>query len=302
MWLELQIFGFRALWSPYYFIFMLVLAGIYYFLTGPGRHRFTDSERPDVSQQVYFYGGLLLLYIIKGSPIDLLTHIIFTSHMVQMALYCYLLPILFIKGIPAWMWKKVFDAPIIRSVLKLLTKPLIALLLFNGLFSLYHLPVVFDYVKANEIAHAAIVTVLLFAAFCMWLVVFPPIEQLHKLSPILKIGYIFANGVLITPACALIIFADTTIYSTYTENGAWFQAMSLCVPGDVLSGLSSLKMSGPELFSPLPLLEDQQLGGIMMKVAQEIIFGVMIAKIFFGWFNKERYSIDPLPANAPQDS
>ncbi|MYL70839.1 cytochrome c oxidase assembly factor CtaG [Halobacillus litoralis] len=299
MWLELQIFGFRALWSPYYFVFVLLLSALYFYITGPGRKKGTD--RPSAFQQVMFYSGMLLLYIVKGSPVDLLGHIMFTAHMTQMAIYYLLFPILVIKGIPIWIWEKVFAVKGLKSVLHLLTRPLISLLLFNGLFSMYHMPGVFDYAKSSDLAHTVITTIILFVAFCMWIAVFPPLERLDRLSPILKIGFIFANGVLITPACGLIIFAGAPLYETYSEAGAWMQAMSLCVPADVLNGLSS-NLSGPNYFTPMPLIEDQQLGGIIMKIAQEIIFGAIIAYIFFSWFNRERDTIDPLPSQVQTES
>jgi putative membrane protein len=163
------------------------------------------------------------------------------------------------------------------------------------------MPVVFDYAKSSDLAHTVITTIILFVAFCMWISVFPPLERLDRLSPILKIGFIFANGVLITPACGLIIFAGSPLYETYSEAGAWMQAMSLCVPADVLNGLSS-NLSGPNYFTPMPLIEDQQLGGIIMKIAQEVIFGAIIAYIFFSWFNRERDTIDPLPSQVQTES
>ncbi|RWZ60727.1 cytochrome c oxidase assembly factor CtaG [Halobacillus fulvus] len=299
MWLELQIFGFRALWSPYYFLFVLLLAAVYFYVTGPGRKKGTD--RPSVAQQLMFYSGMVLLYIIKGSPVDLLAHIMFTAHMTQMALYYLLFPILIIKGIPVWIWRTVFDTKGLKRTLRILTKPLISLLLFNGLFSIYHMPAIFDFAKSSELAHGVITTVILFTAFGMWVSVFPPIEELDRISPLLKIGFIFANGVLITPACGLIIFAGTPLYETFSESGAWVQALSLCVPGDVLNSISTT-LSGPSYFTPIPLIEDQQLGGIIMKITQEIIFGSVIAYIFFSWFNKERYSVDPLPSQVPGES
>ncbi|MYL48832.1 cytochrome c oxidase assembly factor CtaG [Halobacillus litoralis] len=299
MWLELQIFGFRALWSPYFFVFVLLLSALYFYITGPGRKK--GTVRPSTFQQMMFYSGMLLLYIVKGSPVDLLGHIMFTAHMTQMAIYYLLFPILVIKGIPLWIWEKVFAARGIKSVLNLLTRPLISLLLFNGLFSMYHMPVVFDYAKSSELAHTVITSIILFIAFCMWISVFPPLERLDRLSPILKIGFIFANGVLITPACGLIIFAGAPLYETYSEAGAWMQAMSLCVPADVLNGLAS-NLNGPNYFTPMPLVEDQQLGGIIMKIAQEVIFGAIIAYIFFSWFNRERDTIDPLPSQVQTES
>ncbi|KGX88577.1 cytochrome c oxidase assembly factor CtaG [Pontibacillus litoralis] len=292
MWLEIQIFGFRALWSPFYALFVIALGVLYYLLTGPWRKKFGDVDRPTVSQQVTFYAGLVLLYIIKGSPIDLLSHIMFTAHMMQMALYYILFPTLIIKGIPEWMWRKLFSAPIIAPLLNLLTKPLISLLLFNGLFSLYHYPAVFDFAKTSVVAHAVITTGILFAAFIVWMPIFPPIKEKDTMSPVFKIGYVFANGVLLTPACALIIFSTEPLYSTYTDASAWMSALSLCVPGDVLGTLS---LSGPQIFSPMPVLEDQQLGGIIMKVTQEVVYGIYIGMIFFPWFLKEQDKIDPLP-------
>lgn len=298
MWLELQIFGFRALWSPYYMLFVLAISLVYYLITIKYKDKFTNEGYPEKNEIISFYSAMFLLYLIKGSPIDLLSHIMFTAHMVQMALYYLVFPIMVIKGVPEWVWRKIFSIPVVKQILGLLTKPLIALLLFNGLFSMYHLPVVFDFAKANPFAHAFITSVILFAAFCVWWPVFTPIKEQNNMQPLLKMGFIFANGVLITPACALIIFSEAPLYTTYSETGGWIQALSLCVPSSVLSGLS---LSGPEMFSPLPVVEDQQLGGILMKIVQEIVYGFVLAKIFYTWF-KEGDKIDPLPVTGATES
>lgn len=296
MWLELQVFGFRALWSPYFFLWVLFLAVIYFLVTGRYRYKFGGTEKPSGKQQIYFYLGLLLLYVVKGSPVDLLTHITLTAHMIQMAIYLLIFPILMIKGIPEWIWKKVVYAPVIKPAFKLLTKPIISMLLFNGLFSLYHIPVIFNFAKSSQFAHTSISTILLIAAFIVFVPLLSPVKELDKLSPLLKIAYILANSVLITPACALIIFANTPLYASYTQDGSWLQALSLCVPGDVLQGLAP-NLSGPEVFTSMSTMEDQQLGGIIMKIMQEITYGVILSTIFFRWFNqKDVRKVDPLPA------
>ncbi|WP_066192815.1 MULTISPECIES: cytochrome c oxidase assembly factor CtaG [Gracilibacillus] len=291
MWQDLSIFGFRALWSPYFAIFVACLGILYYIIF----IRRQDDKKATISQIKFFYGGLLLLYVIKGAPIDLLSHIMFTSHMLQMALYCLLFPILIIKGLPKWVWERIFSLPVLGFVLRILTKPLIAILLFNGLFSIYHIPVVFDFAKANEWAHTSISLILLVSAFIMWWPIFTPIKEMDTMSPLLKIGYMAGNGMLITPACALIIFSMVDIYTTFGATGSWVQALALCVPTDILDGLT---LSGPEMFSPIGVLEDQQLGGIIMKITQEIIYGAVIAKIFFPWFNKGTDKVDPLPQHS----
>ncbi|RLL45212.1 cytochrome c oxidase assembly factor CtaG [Oceanobacillus piezotolerans] len=297
MWLELQIFGFRAMWSPFFFVFLLGIGIAYHLITGPYRKRFGGQEKPNRNQKVSFYLGLLLIYIAKGSPVDLLSHIMLTAHMTQMALYLIITPILIIKGLPVWIWRNIIEAPFVGSFLRFATKPIISLLLFNGLFSIYHIPVIFNFSKSAPVAHTTIHVILLIAAFVMWLPLLAPIKEFDHLKPILKVGYIFVNSVLITPACVLIIFSSVPLYAAYTQDGAWLTALSLCVPGDVLNSIST-QLNGPETFSPLSVMIDQQLGGIIMKVIQEIAYGSILASILFNWFKEDGNKIDPLPANS----
>lgn len=294
MWLELQIFGFRALWSPYFLIFIVGLAVAYYLITTVYRKKLGGSNKPSGKQQAYFYIGLLLLYLVKGSPIDLLSHIMLTAHMIQMAIFYFIFPIFIYKGIPKWIWERVVDFKYVKPIFTFMTKPLIALLVFNVLFSIYHMPAIFDFSKASQFAHSSISVILLIFAFIMWWPIVSPIKEMDTLKPLLKMAYLVASAAIITIACALLIFASNPVYSAYTSEGAWLQALSLCVPGDVLDGLQ-FTLSGPEMFSPLSIMEDQQLGGIIMKFVQEIVYGILLARIFFKWFSKRNLKVDPVP-------
>lgn len=82
------------------------------------------------------------------------------------------------------------------------------------------------------------------------------------------------------------------MYATYTDGEMWLKAMELCVPGSTLSGLTNI--SGPELFTNMPAQEDQQLGGVVMKLIQEIVLGVMLARVFFEWYRKEQHEGDEI--------
>ncbi|QHS22132.1 cytochrome c oxidase assembly factor CtaG [Virgibacillus sp. MSP4-1] len=295
MWSKLQLFGFQALWSPYFLVYIIILGLLYYAVTGPLRHKFggQGEDRPTGWQKRMFYLGLLLLYIIKGAPVDLLSHISLMAHMIQMALYYLLFPILIIKGIPVWIWKKVFGVKLLGPVLRLLTKPLVAVLFFNFTFSIYHIPAILDFSKSHQLAHSSISIFILFTAFCMWWPLMSPLQNHQIKKPFAKILYIFGNGMLITPACALIIFSSEPIYATYSEMQAWTTALSLCVPSDVLSGIS---FGGPQIITNVSVLYDQQAGGIIMKVMQEIIYGFVLAKVFFTWFkNESSRGVDPIP-------
>ncbi|MFY4773740.1 cytochrome c oxidase assembly factor CtaG [Metabacillus sp. RGM 3146] len=282
---NIEIFGFNALWSPYFFVSIVICVLLYFFLINREGDKFRGREKVTVNQQWIFTTAMVLLYIVKGSPVDLLGHLMFSAHMIQMAILYLLITPLLIISIPAWMWRTVTDLPVIRQAFRFMTKPLFALILFNGLFSLYHFPAIFDFVKSAPLYHTASTLILFFASLFMWWPLLNKFEEKNQLSGILKIGYIFANGMLLTPACALIIFAKVPLYATYYDPRSWMQAMQLCVPAGTLSGLN---LTGPEMFNSLPIMEDQQLGGVAMKIIQEIIYGTMLAYVFFKWARQER--------------
>lgn len=283
--MALNIFGFRAMWSPYFFIVLVLITIVYFYLIGPGRKYFRHSEPVLLKQKIYFLLAMLALYISKGSPLDLFGHITFSGHMASMAILFLIVPPLLIFGVPVWMWQSFVSLPIINPVMKLFTQPIISLLLFNTSFSLYHVPFIFDVVKTNPLYHAIVTTVIFISAFFMYWPLINQVPNWKQINGLKKIAYIIGNSILITPACGLIIFASSPLFETYSNPQAWIQALSLCVPADLLTGLT---LTGPEMFSNMAVLEDQQLGGIIMKIIQEIVYGSFLAYVFYEWARKER--------------
>ncbi|SDE33689.1 putative membrane protein [Bhargavaea beijingensis] len=291
----ISIFGFRALWSPYFFLTLAVLFLLYLAITVKWRDRFEGSEPLSRKELIYFSAGMLLVYVTKGSPVDLLGHILFSMHMVQMAVLLLIAAPFLIKGIPVWIWRKVFSVPVLKLVLRVLTKPLIAIIVFSGMFSVYHLPMILDTIKLSIPLHAIFTITLFLSALFMWWPILNKEDFAPKMNQGLhKIAYLIASAILITPACALIIFVDTPVYETYQSGEAWLQSMALCVPAGTLGVLAGAGLSGPEVFTSMPILYDQQLGGVIMKILQEIIYGVVLGQIFLTWFRHERDNADEL--------
>lgn len=292
--MPLSIFGFKALWSPWFALTLLVVIGVYFLLTVIWRDRFKDSEPVTRKQIRYFLISMVLLYIVKGSPADLLGHIMFSVHMAQMAILLLVVAPVLILGIPNWIWKKVFDVKMLRPILNLFTNPVVSLILFTIMFSLYHYPMILDNVKLSLVGHTIFTLTLFLAALFLWWPIVNTLEGQPQLHGLKKIGYVILSAILITPACSLIIFVDVPVYETYSSGEAWLKAMALCVPAGTLSGLSNLSISGPELFSNMPTLYDQQLGGILMKVMQEIIYVFVIGKVFLSWYKDEQLNADEI--------
>lgn len=292
--MPLSIFGFRALWSPYFMLTIIGLVVLYFLLTIVWRDRIKDTEPVTKKQINYFLASMVLLYIIKGSPVDLLGHILFSVHMTQMAVLLLVVAPLLVLGIPNWMWRKLFTIKIIDMIFRLFSKPIISLLTFSLLFSFYHYPMILDTVKLNLFLHAAFSITIFMSAIFLWWPLLNTLDEHPKVHGLKKIGYVILSAILITPACTLIIFADVPVYETYYSGEAWLQAMALCVPAGLLSNLAGLGVSGPEMFTNMDIVYDQQLGGILMKVTQEMIYIFVIGKIFFTWAKEERTNADEI--------
>ncbi|OYD55987.1 hypothetical protein CGZ90_19970, partial [Fictibacillus aquaticus] len=92
-------------------------------------------------QQLSFSAGLLLLMVSEGSPLSLIGHhYLFSVHMIQMTITYIMVPPLLILGMPSWMFKPFAHIKVVRRICAFLSNPILAVVLFNGLFSFYHFP------------------------------------------------------------------------------------------------------------------------------------------------------------------
>ncbi|CAG7649976.1 cytochrome c oxidase assembly protein [Paenibacillus allorhizosphaerae] len=254
---------FTQLWSPGLLLLLVVVGVLYTFAVGRWRDRFPESEPVLLKKKLYFWTGLALWYIAEGTPVAFYgMHYLFSVHMFQQSILYLIMPPFFLVGLPGWLLRAGLKSEGSKRVMRALTHPLFALFFFNFIFSMYHIPMVMDWLMARELMLWLYKAVFLFAAFQMWFLIFCPLPEYNRLSDLKKIGYIFVNGILLTPACALIIFASHPMYEMYA--------------------------SVSEQYLLLPMLDDQQLGGVIMKIVQEIVYGVALAFCFYRWYNRER--------------
>jgi putative membrane protein len=266
--------SFSDLWSPDVMLLTLLLAIVYFLMTGPLRKRFSDATPATTRQKCLFVFGLVLFYAAQGSPISYYGHhYLFSLHMLQQSILYFALPPIVLLAMPEWLLEKIFQPKPLKALLRFTVQPLVAALLFNTLFSFYHIPFIFDAAALYHEWMAVYHVVLLFTAFAMWWPIVSPLSDNKKqLAGLKKLAYIFANGVLITPACALIIFASEPLYATY--------------------------MQAPQLFPGLNTSSDQRLGGIIMKLVQELVYGSVLAYVFYHWYKQEKQDDLPMEQHA----
>ncbi|CQR52113.1 cytochrome c oxidase assembly factor CtaG [Paenibacillus riograndensis] len=297
--LGLSYFSFAELWSPLFLAVMLLLTAGYFVLIGPLSGRFQGSSQVPLWRRFSFIFGMLALYLAQGGPLSLLGHILFSFHMASMA-FSYLVAVpLIMLGIPDWCWRALLKG-LLRPLRRVsfLAHPVVAALLFNGLFSLYHIPVIHDYVMLHFAVHRLYYAVLFLTSALMWWNLINPLPELRSINGLGQIGFIFLNMVLLTPACGLIIFAGEPLYATYSDPQTWARAMGYCVSGSPAELLQAF--GGPSFFGWLSPKVDQQVGGIAMKFIQEFIFASMLAYVFYHWYKKENGQDDaevPAPSS-----
>lgn len=276
----------RTIWTPELMIVLALVSLMYVLIITKFRYHFPDSKPVSIRRIIYFHIGLLAIYIGFGGPLYVLGHIMLSMHMLSMAIVYLIAPPLLLIGIPSWFFKYFSRFKPVRRIFTIIGFPILGLLLFNGAFSFYHLPVTFDYLITNEVWHNTYQLGMLFAAMLMWWHIIPRFTTKYDLSELKRIFYMFGSGVLFTPACALIIFAAGPLYAPYTDPSIWAIAMSYClppgaeIPYEVLSGEQSLTLLSPH--------QDQQFGGAMMKTIQELTYAVAMGYTFRLWMKRDR--------------
>src|SRR5699024_10415172 len=236
--------------SPYFILFTILMT-VVFFLISVRWYRNINRFRPlRVKKGSVFVTSMVILYGMYGAPVDILSEILFSFHILKMAVVFLLIAPLLFYAVPEYVWKAFVNLPVVKQVFMITRKPLVTLILFNGVFSIYHLPVVLDFLKQSGALHSAFNALLFLLAILMFYPVFNKVEpKENHMGGLFKMLYVFGIGALLTPACGLIIFAGTPLYETYTDGDAWLSAMELCVPSGVLDGLRGQGLiSGPEYF------------------------------------------------------
>ncbi|WP_027086009.1 cytochrome c oxidase assembly factor CtaG [Cohnella panacarvi] len=288
MW-GLEYFSFSDLWSPVFMAFMMAVIVLYAFIVGPWRNRFKGNAPVSLGRKLSFIVATVLFYLTMGGPLDLMGHLMFTFHMTNMAIAYMLVPPLLLYGIPDWLWRSMFSAKFWR-IFGFAMNPIVSLGLFVLLFSYYHMPDNHDWIMTHLTVHTLFYIALFISSVTMWWHVFLPVPEWRRMPPLLTLLYIFLGGLLLTPACAMIIFAEEPMFAVYNDPEVWVKAMEYCMVGDPAEVLS--RVGGPAFFNMMSGHDDQQLGGIIMKLLQEFINAFALYIVFMQWYRKERASED----------
>lgn len=250
----------------------LVTAAVaYWLLAGPLRSRLPESAPPSTTQIAMFGAGLIITFLTEASPLhDLSERYLFSAHMVQHLLLSYLVAPLLIAGTPGWMIRPLARNRVTGPLLYFLTRPVVAFIAFSLAFTLWHLPMVYEAALVNPFVHHIQHVIFLSLALMVWWPVMSRVPELPRAGYGVQIIYLAALPLGQFFVAAILTFASNPFYPTYEE------AVRIV---------------------PISVIGDQQLGGVVMKVASFLAFGIPLIVAFFRWFDGDR----PTPASVALD-
>jgi putative membrane protein len=235
------------------------LAAVY--LVAAARHERITGERLEPRRRVRFLGGVATLLVGAGWPIhDLAESYLYSMHMVQHMLFTFLAAPLLLTGMPAWMWRALLRPRPVRAAWRLLTRPLVALIVANGVLLFTHWPEVVTTSVGSELAHFSLHTLLLGSAIVMWWPVVSPLPEMPPLSRPGQLIYLFFQSLAPTIPASFLTFGTEPLYPVYAAF--------------------------PRIWGIDPLT-DQLIAGLVMKLIGGAILWTVIAVVFFHWGREE---------------
>jgi putative membrane protein len=175
-------------------------------------------------------------------------------------LLIYAAPPLMLLGLPGWLLRPVLRLPGVLPVGHALTKPIPALVLFNLVFSAYHVPLYYNAVVSNHNLHVAAHLLFIALAVLTWWPILSPMPELPALSYPLRMLYVFGQTFSGFVVGSFITNSKSLLYPFYAE--------------------------APRVWGLSPM-DDQKIGGLIMWVIGGTYLLLVFSAVFFAWARAE---------------
>ena len=231
------------------------------YLLAVRRHERETGERTPLRPQRLFLAGIATLWIGADWPIhDLAERYLYLVHMVQHLLFTFVGAPLLLAGVPAWMLRRLIAPRAVGVVVRFLTRPVVALALFNGVLLFTHWPAVVEASVRSEWLHFSLHTLLVGSALAMWFPILSPLPELPALPAPGQCLYLFFQSLAPTIPASFLTFGARPLYPVYATF--------------------------PRIWG-IGVLTDQLIAGLIMKLVGGAILWACITVIFFRWHRRE---------------
>ena len=258
--------GTESLWlqwggHPDALIGLIALESAYLMGVGPLRQRYGLADDVDPRKIATFTLGVLVIFVAVLSPIHVVAEkYLFSVHMTQHVLITLIAPPFLIIGTPDWLIRPLLRPNWAFRGLKILTNPVGAFLVFNLVFSIWHLPSLYHVSVTNHGVHFVEHLLMVGTGVLVWWPLTSTMPELPKMSPPVAMLYLFGLSLGQIILFGALVFATEPLYEFY--------------------------VNAPRI-SVLTPLTDQQIGAVIMKIGGGVLFLGLLIVIFFRWFGEE---------------
>lgn len=217
----------------------------------------------DRRKAIQFTMGVIVFWLASDWPLGALgAGYLASAHMTQFLLYTLVSAPLLMLGTPEWLGQDLTERLRIRRLATWLgRRVVVAGSLYNLVLISTHAPATVQVLRTNQFGSFAMDLVWVLAGVILWLPVISPLAEGRAGSSWGKMTYLFVTTsiVAVIPA-SFLTFTSTPIYAIYEL--------------------------APRIGS-ITALEDQQLAGIIMKLATIPVVWTTIAVLWFRWSARE---------------
>lgn len=249
--------------EPYLVGGLVLLGWLWAIAAGPLRFRLAPGTAFPRRHAVAFYAALLVFYLAVGSPLDQIgERFLFSAHMLQHFLLVYLVPVLFLAGLPAWLVDPWLGWPPARRFVRFLTHPGITLVVYTLVISLWHMPYLYDWALRDKVVHVVEHLMFFGAALLYWWPLASPSQLFPPASRPAQMLYFFVSVITMTPIFAYITFSSDILYPTYEY--------------------------APRILANFSAADDQLLAGVSMQLVSVWVSITAFGVAFYRWYQQGR--------------
>ena len=244
--------------NPGVTLFLLLLVILYLLGLRNARKHPAQEGAVKLRHIIAFFSAIFVMALVLLTPIDTIARTqLFSVHMAQLVLLTTLCAPLILFACPTTLLQPLVQLSVIRVILRLFTRPLVASILFNLLFLLWHAPVLLHSANENNVLYHVMVLSIFIASLLNWWPLLGSVGELRSMSYPIQMVYAFFDGQPVDIFAFILVFTGVTVYQFYA------------VPPQL--GLSTFA--------------DQAIGGALLLIPG-LVDLVVMTPLFFRWLGQ----------------
>ena len=182
-----------------------------------------------------FLGGMLAVFVALASPLDALSGVLLTAHMVQHLLLMAVAPPLLVlgapvvpmlRGLPRFFVREglgpFFALRPVHALQRFFGSRVVAWLLMNGTFIAWHIPASYDLALRSPAWHEVEHACFLSTSLLFWWHVIAPWPTTYKASRWLLLPFLLTSDIVNTILSAVLSFSGRSVYPAYAQVPRFF--------------------------------------------------------------------------------